>query len=238
VRRDAAVFHECSASIAPPGQKMRSDDDIKRYVEDELEWDPNVDPTDIGVAVTRGVVTLAGFVRSFDHKFVAESAAKRVAGVVGVANDLEVRLAGADERPDPEIARDAVAELKAWLPDAWRQVRPVVKDGRVTLEGEVEWNYQRDYAERVLYWIKGIKGVSKLISLQPQVAAAEIQHEIEEAFRRNALIDANRVTVEASGGEVILRGTVRSWAERQEAERAAWGAPDVIRVDNQITVRP
>jgi osmotically-inducible protein OsmY len=217
---------------------MRSDDDIKRYVEDELKWDPNVDATDIGVAVNKGVVTLAGFVRSFAHKFVTESAAKRVAGVVGVANDLEVRLAGADERPDPEIARDAVAELKTWLPDAWHHVRPIVKDGRVTLEGEVEWNYQRDDAERALYWTKGIKGISNLIRLQPQVAAAEIQHEIEKAFRRNVLIDANRVTVEASGGKAILRGTVRSWAERQEAERAAWAAPGVITVDNQITVRP
>jgi osmotically-inducible protein OsmY len=150
------VLHE--RNIRLPRQKMRSGEDIKRYVEDELKWDPNVDSTDIGVGVNKGVVTLAGFVRSFAHKLGAESAAKRVAGVAGLANDLEVRLPGADERPDPEIARDAVTELKAWLPDAWRHVRPVVRDGWVTLEGEVEWNFQRDYAERALHWIAGIKG--------------------------------------------------------------------------------
>jgi len=161
-----------------------------------------------------------------------------VAGVVGLANDLEVRLPGADERPDPEIARDVVAELKTWLPDSWQHVKPVVKNGRVTLEGEVEWNYQREYAERALRWIKGVKGVSNLIRLKLQVTPTEIKHKIEEAFRRSALIDANRVAVEASGGEVVLRGTVRSWAERQEAERAAWAAPGVIRVDNRITVSP
>lgn len=113
----------------------------------------------------------------------------------------------ADKRPDPEIARDVVAEVKSWLPDAWQHVRPVVRDGWVTLEGEVEWDYQRDYAERAVHWIGGINGISNLILLHPRAAAAEIRHEIEEAFRRNALIDADRVTVEASGGEVILRGT-------------------------------
>ena len=217
---------------------MRSDEDVKRYVEDELKWDPNVDSTDIAVAARNGIVTLAGFVRSLADKFVAESAAKRVAGVVGLANDLEVRLPGADKRPDPEIACDVVAEVKSWLPDAWQHGRTVVRDGWVTLEGEVEWNYQRDYAERAVHWIGGIKGISNLILLHPRVAAAEIRHEIEEAFRRNALIDADRVTVDASGGEVILRGTLRSCAERQDAERAAWAAPGVIRVDNQITVSP
>jgi osmotically-inducible protein OsmY len=227
-----------SATPRLPGQKMRSDDDIKRHVEAELEWDPGVDSTDIGVAVNQGVVTLSGFVRSFAHKLAAERAAKRVAGVVGLANDLEIQLPGADQRPDPEIARDAVAELKKWLPDAWRHVRPVVEDGRVTLEGEVEWNFQRDYAERALHWIAGITGISNSIRLRPRVAAAEVRHNIEEAFRRNAQIDANRVMVEANGGEVILRGTVRSWAERQEAERVAWAAPGAIRVDNQITVSP
>jgi osmotically-inducible protein OsmY len=205
---------------------------------DELKWDPNVDSTDIGVAVKQGVVTLGGFVRSFAQKLAAESAVKRVMGVVGLANDLEAWLPGVDERPDPEIAQDAVAELKTWLPDAWHHVQPVVEHGWVTLEGEVEWNYQRDYAERALHWIKGIKGISNLIRLQLRVAAAEIRHEIEEAFRRNALTDANRVTVEASGGEVLLTGIVRSWAERQEAKRAAWAAPGVIRLDNQITVSP
>jgi osmotically-inducible protein OsmY len=217
---------------------MRSDSDIKRDVEEELKWEPNVDATDIAVAVKNGVVTLTGFVRSYAHKLAAERAAKSVSGVIGLANDLEVRLPGADERPDPEIAREVAAELKVWLPASSEHIKPVVKNGWVTLEGEVEWNYQRDYAERAIRWIKGVKGVSNLIRLTPRVTPTEIKRKIEEAFRRSALIDANRVTVEASGDAVMLGGTVRSWAERQEAERAAWLAPGVTRVDNRITISP
>jgi len=219
---------------------MRADSDIKRDVEEELKWEPNVDATDIAVAVKNGVVTLTGFVRSYAHKLAAERATKSVAGVVGLANDIEVRLPGADARPDPEIAREIAAELKLWLPYSAEHIKAVVKNGWVTLEGEVEWNYQRDHAERAVRWIKGVNGVSNLIRLKPRATPSptEIKHKIEEAFRRSALVDANRVTVEASGGEVMLRGTVRSWAERQEAERAAWAAPGVIRVDNRITVNP
>ena len=217
---------------------MRADSDIKRDVEEELKWEPNVDATDIAVAVKNGVVALTGFVRSYAHKLAAERATKSVAGVVGLANDIEVRLPGADARPDPEIAREIAAELKLWLPYSAEHIKAVVKNGWVTLEGEVEWNYQRDHAERAVRWIKGVNGVSNLIRLKPRATPSptEIKHKIEEAFRRSALVDANRVTVEASGGEVMLRGTVRSWAERQEAERAAWAAPGVIRVDNRITV--
>lgn len=219
---------------------MRPDNDIKRDVEDELRWEPNVDPTDIAVAVKNGVVTLTGFVRSYAEKFTAERAVKRVAEVVGVANDLEVRLPQTDERPDPEIAREVVANLKIWLPSSWEHIKAVVKNGWMTLEGEVEWNYQRDYAERAVRWIKGVKGVSNLIRLQPRVEPkpVEIKQKIEEAFRRSALVDANRITVETHGGDVVLRGTVRSWAEREEAERAAWLAPGVTRVDNRIAVSP
>jgi osmotically-inducible protein OsmY len=215
---------------------MRTDSDIKREVEDELRWDPSVDATNFAVAVKDGVVTLTGFVTSYAQKFAAERAVKRVAGVFGVANDIEVRLPGVDERPDPDIARDVAAELKIWLPNSWQNIKVVVKNGWVTLEGEVEWNYQREYAERAVRWIKGVKGVSNLIRLKPKEtpSPAEIKVKIEEAFRRNALIDANRITVEANGGEVILKGRVRSWAERQEAERAAWAAPGVVKVVNQI----
>jgi osmotically-inducible protein OsmY len=215
---------------------MRSDSDIKRDVEDELRWDPDIDATDIGVAVKNGVVTLTGFVRSYIQKYEAEAAAKRVAGVVGLANDIEVRLPSGDERPDPEIARDAVAQIKTYLPVSWEHIKVVVKGGWVTLEGEVEWNYQRESAERAVRRLKGVKGVSNLITLKPRVAPADIKRKIEEAFRRNAEVDANRITVETRDGEVILKGTVRSWFEREEAERVAWSAPGVRKVEDRISI--
>jgi osmotically-inducible protein OsmY len=217
---------------------MRSDHDIRRDVEDELRWDPDLDPTDIAVAVNSGVVTLAGFVRSYMQKYQAETAAKRVAGGVGVVNDLEVRLPGIDERPDPEIARDAIARIKSELPFSWEKIRVVVKNGWLTLEGEVEWNYQRQRAEEAVRRVRGLKGVTNSIEVKPRVAPMEIRRKIEEALRRAAELDASRITVETTGNEVILRGTVRSWAERQEAERAAWAAPGVAKVDNRIIVSP
>ena len=217
---------------------MRSDSDVKRDVEFELRWTPALDPTDIGVAVKDGVVTLTGFVRSYLEKFEAEKAVKRVSGVVGVANDLEVRIPSGDERPDPEIARDAVAAIKNWLPLSWESIKVIVKSAWVTLEGTVEWNYQRESAEKAVRQVRGVKGVSNLISLKPKVAPSEIKQKIEEAFRRSAEVDANRITVEANGSEIILKGTVRSWAERQEAERAAWAAPGVTKVENRIVISP
>jgi osmotically-inducible protein OsmY len=226
------------ASINEGVTIMRSDSDIRRDVEDELRWDPDLDPTDIAVSVNSGVVTLAGFVHSYTQKYQAETAAKRVAGAIGVVNDLEVRLPGIDERPDPEIARDAIARIKSELPFSWEKIRVVVKNGWLTLEGEVEWNYQRQRAEEAVRRVRGLKGVTNSIEVKPRVAPMEIRRKIEEALRRAAELDASRITVETTGNEVILRGTVRSWAERQEAERAAWAAPGVAKVDNRIIVSP
>ncbi len=217
---------------------MSSDSDIKRDVEGELSYDPDIDATDITVAVKNGAVTLSGFAKSYMQKLKAERVARRVAGVVGLANEIKVRLPGIDERPDPEMAREAAANLKALLRHSAEHIKVIVKDGWLTLEGEVEWNYQCDYAEQAVRRIRGMKGISNLIRLRPQAEPTEIRRKIEEAFRRSAEVDASRVTVEASGSEVVLRGMVRSWAERQEAERVAWAAPGITKIDNRIVIQP
>ena len=217
---------------------MKSDHEIELDVKDELQWDPNLDATDIAVSVKKGVVTLAGFVRNYADKYEAESAAKRVAGVLGVANDIEVRIPSVDERPDPEIARDAVAAIKSQLPISSEHIKVIVKDGWVTLEGRVEWQYQRNTAETAVRRIKGVRSVSNLIQLKPRAQPSEIKRKIQDAFKRSAEVDANRITVEANGGEVVLKGTVRSWVEREEAERVAWAAPGVTKVEDRIVVSP
>jgi osmotically-inducible protein OsmY len=138
-----------------------------------------------------------------------------------VANDLEVRMPVVDERPDPDIARDAVTALKAQLPISWENIKIIVKNGWVTLEGEIEWQHQRQTAENAVRRIKGVKGVSNTILLQPHVEPTKVKRKIEEALRRSAEVDTSRIRVEANGGEVVVGGRVRSWAERKEAERAA-----------------
>lgn len=217
---------------------MRPDRDIKQDVEEELRWNPDLRADDIGVSVKDGVVTLSGFVPSYVDKYEAVLAAKRVAGVVGIADDLEVRMPSIDKRPDPEIAREAVTAIKSQLPVPSENIRVVVSDGYVTLEGTVHWHYQRQTAEDAVRKLKGVKGVHNQIQLAPKAEPAEIKKKIEEAFRRNAELDANSITIESNGGEVVLKGKVRSWIEREEAERIAWLAPGVTNVIDQIAVAP
>jgi osmotically-inducible protein OsmY len=217
---------------------MKTDSEIERDVKAELGWNPDLKSTDIAISVKDGVVTLAGFVPRYIDKYEAEKAAKRVAGVLAVANDIEIRLPAVDERPDPEIAREVVTALKNQLPFSHERIKAVVRNGWVTLEGDVEWQYQRLTAERAVRPLKGVKGIINDIKTKPRVEPSDIKQKIQEAFRRSADVDANQITVETSGGEVILKGKVRSWIERDEAERVAWRAPGVTKVDDRIVVSP
>lgn len=216
---------------------MRTDADIKRDVETELRWNPAVDATDVAVAVKDGVVTLTGFVKSYSQKWEAEEAAKSIAGVAAVANDIEVRLPNADKRPDPEIARDAVAAIRAQLPSIADHIRVIVQNGWVTLEGDVEWQYQRNLAEMAVTRLKGVMGVYNQIQVKPSAAPSDVKRKIEEALKRSAEVEAKNITVEVNGSEVTLKGTVHSWVERKEAEKAAWQAPGVTKVHNRLTVK-
>jgi osmotically-inducible protein OsmY len=217
---------------------MKSDSEIERDVREELQWDPDLNAEDIAVSVKDGVVALAGFTPSYTDRLEAEGAAKRVAGVLGVANDIEVRLPAIDQRPDPDIARDAVAALRSQLPISYDRIKVVVKDGWLALEGTAEWQYQRSAAESAVRNVKGVKGVTNVVTVAPKARPADIQKKIQEAFKRNATVDANRITVETDGSEVILKGSVRSWIEREEAERVAWSAPGVTMVEDRIVVNP
>jgi len=215
---------------------MRADQDIRRDLERQLEWEPSIDASQIGVSVRDGVATLSGFVHSFLEKLDAERAAKRVIGVVGLANDIEVRPR--DQRTDGEIAEAAVEALKQHTSIPEGKVRPVVKNGVVTLEGEVEWQFQREAALAAVRGLRGVKYMTDQIALKPRArpSPSDIKAKIEDALKRSAQVDARQITVATSEGTVTLTGSVRSYWEREEAETAAWAAPGVARVDNRIAV--
>ncbi|HET6935668.1 MAG TPA: BON domain-containing protein [Candidatus Angelobacter sp.] len=216
--------------------ETRTDQEIQQDVLSELKWDARVQPNEVGVSVKNGIVTLSGWVDSFLKKWAAEEAAHRVRGVVAVANDLEVRLPSSAQRTDAEIAEAVINALKwdAFIPTD--RIKVTVSKGWVTLEGEVEWQFQKEDAERVTRRITGVKGISNLITVKPKATPADLKRKIEEALVRSAQTDAERIRVEVQGTKAILRGTVRSWAEKQEAERAAWSAPGITSVENDIVI--
>lgn len=213
-----------------------TDAQLQRQVLAELKWEPSVTATHIGVSVKDGVVTLSGHVPSYAEKYAAERAAKRVYGVTAIANEIDVKLPGSHKRTDEDIAIECVDALKYKLFVPADKIKVAVKQGWVTLEGEVKWQFQRNAAERAVRYLPGVVGVSNYIKIKPRVSKAVVRSQIEDALKRSAETDARRITVEVDGDKVTLRGTVRSLTEKEEAERTAWSAPGVAQVDNQLLV--
>jgi osmotically-inducible protein OsmY len=215
---------------------MKNDVDLQRDVFDELKWEPAVHSTDIGVIVKDGVVTLEGVVDSYPEKWAAERAAKRVSGVKALALELEVKLPGFGKQSDADIAEAAENALKWDVLVPQDRIKVTVEKGFLTLEGQVDWEFQRSAAKRAVQYLTGVKGVANEITVKPKVAPTDVKAQIEAALKRNAILDAQQIKVQADGGKVTLRGNVRSWAERDEAEAAAWAAPGVNEVTDFIAV--
>ncbi|WP_454887565.1 BON domain-containing protein [Sphingomonas oryzagri] len=215
---------------------MKSDAQLQHDVIAELEWEPSVDHAQIGVAVNDGVVTLSGYVQSYPEKVAAERAARRVAGVKAIAEEIKVRFASDPKVADHEIAK-RILDMFAWnvlVPDDRITVK--VEHGWVSLSGTVDWHYQRDEARKLAGKVHGVTGISNLIEITQHPAAHDVKERIVSAFKRQADLDAATVTVSTEGGKVTLGGRVKAWNERTIAERAAWGAPGVTEVRDNIAI--
>lgn len=215
---------------------MRYDNDILKDVQLELAWDPRLSHQDIAVAVRDGVATLAGYCEAYADKLAAERLVGRIKDVRAVANDIEVRLPALAQRSDPEIARAALLAFQWHTAVPEKAVKLKVENGWVKLEGEVDWYFQKEAAEKAVKHLMGVKGVTNLITIKARATTGNVKDKIKSAFQRAAAFDADRIAIEVADHTVTLRGTVRSWAEKQDAERAARNAPGVTAVDNNLAV--
>ncbi|HKB80189.1 MAG TPA: BON domain-containing protein [Thermoanaerobaculia bacterium] len=214
------------------------DTPLKHNVEDELEWDPVIDASKIGVAAVDGVITLTGTVHGYSEKWSAEKIAKRVLGVRAVANDIEVVLENTEHRDDSDIALSAVNALNWNFSIPKDRIEVTVTKGWLTLDGEVDWQYQRRAAEDAVRHLRGVRGLSNQIVVRPKVQSVDVKDKIESALKRNAELDAKHIVVQTTEGSVTLTGAVRSWVEREDAVNAAWSAPGVTKVVDRIEIRP
>lgn len=215
---------------------MHTDSDIQKDITAELKWEPSLRNDDVAVGVRDGVATLGGFVDSFADKYKAERAASRIKGVKAIAIDISVKLPSGSERADPDIARAALDALRWNISVPHDRIRVKMEKGWLTLEGEVDWHYQKDAAERAVRYLTGVKAVSNLITLHTQSTPRDVKKGIKDALHRGAEFDAERISVEIEGNRAILQGSVRSFAEMKDAERAARNAPGITEVDNRLSI--
>ncbi len=215
---------------------MKTDSEIKKDVLDELKWEPFLNASEIGVAVKDGVVTLSGMVDTYTKKQIAEKATRRVKGVKVVAEDIEVKLFSSNVKNDTEIARMITDSLKWHSAIQEEKVKVKVENAWVTIDGEVDWEFQRDAIRSTIENLTGVRGVSNLITIKPVITVNDIKQKISSAFHRNATLDAEKIEVEIRGNKAILSGKVRSWAEKNEAESAVWNAPGISAVINKLEV--